>query len=148
MLGQAKIYQIAVIEDNSADVAILRYALQHGDFEYKLWDFPSAERALRVLSSPIVQPDLVVTDSVMPQMDLEDLLQRLKCLNNLKDIPILVLSGASDPRLVEKALALGAADYLFKPAELAEWPAIIRRMKKCLEEPGGLPLRAAGACAT
>lgn len=146
MHGEAKIYQIAVIEDNNADVAILRYALQHGDFPYKLWDFPTAERALRALSSPVVQPDLVVTDSVLPQMDLEDLLQRLKCLNNLKGIPIVVLSGTSDPRLVERALALGAADYLLKPSELAEWPAVIQRMKRCLDKPAAPPLRAACAC--
>ena len=61
------------------------------------------------------QPDLIICDLRMPQVDGLTLLRRISELSI--DTPVLVLSGAGVMSDVVQALRLGAADYLIKPLE-------------------------------
>ncbi len=61
------------------------------------------------------QPDLIICDLRMPQVDGLTLLRRISELSI--DTPVLVLSGAGVMSDVVEALRLGAADYLIKPLE-------------------------------
>ncbi|KTT38830.1 chemotaxis protein CheY [Pseudomonas oryzihabitans] len=61
------------------------------------------------------QPDLIICDLRMPQVDGLMLLRRISELSI--DTPVLVLSGAGVMSDVVEALRLGAADYLIKPLE-------------------------------
>jgi len=61
------------------------------------------------------QPDLIICDLRMPQVDGLMLLRRISELS--VDTPVLVLSGAGVMSDVVEALRLGAADYLIKPLE-------------------------------
>ena len=74
------------------------------------------------------QPDVIVSDVLMPRMDGFQLLRALKADPFLKSIPFLFYSatytGEQDERL---ALALGADAYMVKPAEL--WEKICAIMK-------------------
>lgn len=60
------------------------------------------------------QPDLIVLDLALPQMNGYKVLEELKEDEELKKIPVLVLSNLGDPSVVKKARALGAEDYLIK----------------------------------
>lgn len=61
------------------------------------------------------QPDLVVCDLRMPQMDGLELIRRLTSLD--PELPVIVMSGAGVMSDAVEALRLGAADYLIKPLE-------------------------------
>jgi sigma-B regulation protein RsbU (phosphoserine phosphatase) len=61
------------------------------------------------------QPDLVICDLRMPQLDGLELLQRINQMQ--VDTPVIVLSGAGVMADAVEALRLGAADYLIKPLE-------------------------------
>jgi signal transduction histidine kinase len=74
------------------------------------------------------KPDLVITDIVMPQLDGIELVTMLR--SHLKDecLPILVLTGHSDPQQKRRALAAGATDIMSKPFDSAEIQMRIRAM--------------------
>ncbi len=61
------------------------------------------------------QPDLVICDLRMPQIDGLELIRRVTASD--PDLPVIVLSGAGVMTDVVEALRLGAADYLVKPLE-------------------------------
>ncbi|MEK1906982.1 MAG: two-component system response regulator RssB [Pseudomonas sp.] len=61
------------------------------------------------------QPDVVICDLRMPQVDGLELIRRINILGS--DIPVIVVSGAGVMSDAVEALRLGAADYLIKPLE-------------------------------
>lgn len=70
------------------------------------------------------KPDLILLDVMMPKTDGIALLAKLKADENLKNIPVIMLTNFGQENLVQQAFTLGAVDYLLKykvtPAEMAE----------------------------
>lgn len=64
-------------------------------------------------------PDAVVTDWNMPEMDGAELARALRGRDDMKSVPILMISSEADPRRVAKALLAGVDEYLFKPVDTA-----------------------------
>jgi chemosensory pili system protein ChpA (sensor histidine kinase/response regulator) len=61
--------------------------------------------------------DLIITDLEMPVMHGYELIGRLKSSEKLREIPIIVLTSRSTERHKEKAVEIGAGEYLVKPFE-------------------------------
>lgn len=59
-------------------------------------------------------PDLILLDVRMPIMDGIEVLKRLAADPATQQIPVVMLSNYGEPAIVEKALALGAKEYLVK----------------------------------
>lgn len=60
------------------------------------------------------RPDLVLLDVMMPRMNGILFLQELRAEPGLESVPVVILSNFKEPRLVERALALGALEYMVK----------------------------------
>jgi CheY-like chemotaxis protein len=60
------------------------------------------------------RPDLLLLDVMMPRMNGITLLQALRDDANLRTIPAVMLSNYHEPRMVERAMALGALEYIVK----------------------------------
>ena len=71
-------------------------------------------------------PAAIVLDVMMPIMDGWEVLKVLKADPALADIPVVMLSILEE---AERGLALGAAEYLFKPIDRARLSAVLRRFK-------------------
>jgi CheY-like chemotaxis protein len=99
---------VALVEDNKDLVALLsRYMASHG---YRLVDVgPSIDATEQIVA---LQPDVVVLDVMMPDMDGWELLQQLRSRPELHNVPIAVCSILDEPHL---AASLGADAYLHKP---------------------------------
>lgn len=69
------------------------------------------------------QPDLVITDLAMPNMDGLELCRRLR---SISQIPIIVLSAKGEEKTKVQALDLGADDYITKPFGIDELLARVR----------------------
>ncbi len=65
-------------------------------------------------------PDLIVCDLNMPGMDGYEVLAALRRDPKLADIPLIFLTGQSQPSQVRQGMSLGADDYLTKPVVLAD----------------------------
>jgi len=60
------------------------------------------------------KPDLVLLDMLLPNMDGFELLLKVKSDTKLSSIPIVILSNLGQQEDIERALKLGAVDYLVK----------------------------------
>lgn len=65
-----------------------------------------------------VKPDITLLDVMMPGMNGIDVLRLLKAEPELAALPVLMLSGKSQPDHVVECLKMGALDYIVKPVEL------------------------------
>ena len=54
----------------------------------------------------------------MPRMDGIECLEQIKKMDHLKDVPVCMFSTSADPTLVGKTKALGAIDFIVKPADI------------------------------
>ncbi|KAI3803068.1 hypothetical protein L1987_31216 [Smallanthus sonchifolius] len=95
---------------------------------YQVTTTNQARTALKMLRENRNRFDLVISDVHMPDMDGFKLLE----LVGLEmDLPVIMLSGNSNPKLVMKGITHGACDYLVKPVRLEElrniWQHVIRR---------------------
>ena len=71
------------------------------------------------------RPDIILLDIVMPDMSGLDLLHLLKTKRRTCLIPVIMLTGVSDPASVDKAMADYAEEYLVKPVGRAQLLAAI-----------------------
>jgi CheY-like chemotaxis protein len=73
------------------------------------------------------QPDLILLDMVLPDMTGEEVTAALKADAVTREIPIVILSGASDAAVRNGALEAGASGYLGKPFKIADLLALVDR---------------------
>lgn len=83
------------------------------DSNFKVLQALNGLQGLQIFESE--QPDLVICDLRMPQIDGLELIRRIR--QTVSETPIIVLSGAGVMSDAVEALRLGAADYLIKPLE-------------------------------
>lgn len=101
-------------------------------------DYREAKDGLEGFKSlSISKSDLVICDLEMPKMDGLRFLQMVSSRHELRDIPILLLTGNQDRAAKLKTLEQGASDYLTKPFDVAELVARVRihlKMKTLQDE--------------
>jgi signal transduction histidine kinase/CheY-like chemotaxis protein len=106
-------HKILVVDDDPRNLFVITAALeQHGA---KVDNALNGRRALEHLA--LNRPDLVIMDIMMPEMDGYKTIQAIRADAAIKDIPILALTAKALPKDRDKVLALGADDYLAKPAD-------------------------------
>jgi CheY-like chemotaxis protein len=71
--------------------------------------------ALASLQKKTIIPDVIITDVVMPDLDGFGMIEQLNEYEELKDIPIIILSAKSDKDTVDRASALAVKSFLAKP---------------------------------
>ncbi len=112
--------KILLIEDDPLLVDIYSTKLQKSGFEVKVVE--QGEKALVAIEAE--NPDLVLLDIVLPHTDGWDILVSLKKSEELKHIPVVVLSNLGQKEEIEKGLELGAVKYLIKahytPSEIVQ----------------------------
>lgn len=111
--------KILVIDDEEPTVKLLSMLLEERGFEpVKAF---RAEEGLR--KAYRYQPDLVLLDIMMPDMDGWEVCKRLR---EMSDVPIVFLTARSDVKDVVQGLEMGADDYIVKPYDDDELIARIR----------------------
>jgi DNA-binding response OmpR family regulator len=79
-----------------------------------------------------IKPDLILLDLILPKKDGFEVLQEIKKDEELKNIPIIVLTNLEGSEEVEKALSLGATTYLVKANyDLDE---VVKKIKEVLNQ--------------
>ncbi|MEY4512585.1 MAG: hypothetical protein RLZZ450_4707 [Pseudomonadota bacterium] len=89
------------------------------------------EQALKQLASG-TPPDLLITDWMMPRKDGLTLVKEMKQHEQLKQIPVVILTAKTGPRDVIAGINSGARHYLTKPFKPDE---LISKVKKVLRIP-------------
>lgn len=84
--------------------------------------------ALEVLNTANELPDVILTDVEMPRMDGYELLASLKKDGILQRIPVVMITSRANNKHQQKALELGAAEYLTKPFDDVKLVELIKRL--------------------
>src|SRR6202453_5193546 len=113
--------EVFLVEDNPADVLLVKVALSQVPF-LKLLVAKDGEQALKMLSSPDFQPQLIILDLNMPRVDGQTVLQQYQ----QKKIPIVIFSSTQNKVEVQRALALGAREYVQKPIGFEPYADAVR----------------------
>jgi putative two-component system response regulator len=108
---------LLAIDDEPFNLALLANVLKP---HYRVLGARSGVLALALLEQE--QPDLILLDVVMPDMDGLTFLVRLKQSPCTADIPVILVSALGDEVDEELGLALGAVDYIVKPIK----PAVVK----------------------
>ena len=114
---------ILLIEDNADARDALAWLLEHHGYAVRTAD----NGATALNEAKRKPPDLVITDLAMPVLSGLDLLQQIRQLPLLADIPVIVVSGHADIEKRVAGLDLGADDFLAKPVHSDELLARVRR---------------------
>jgi putative two-component system response regulator len=104
---------ILIVDDNLVSLKQIS-ALLSKDYDVSL--AKSGEMALQICAQK--QPNLILLDVEMPGMDGFETIARLKADGNLKNIPVIFLTGNSDAGTQAKCLGAGAVDFITKPPDV------------------------------
>lgn len=105
---------VLVVDDEPINITLLAQILKG---HYKVKVAKDGERALSICRS--APPDLVLLDVMMPGIDGFEVCRQLKADAATADIPVVFVTGKSDPAEQADGMALGAAGYLAKPVDAA-----------------------------
>jgi CheY-like chemotaxis protein len=75
-----------------------------------------------------LQPDIVLLDLHLPGMSGEALLRQLREDSRTRSIPVVIVSGDTEPETIERLTDLGAAGYLTKPFTAAQLRELVSRI--------------------
>jgi two-component system, sensor histidine kinase and response regulator len=108
--------KILVVDDQPVNVQLLKRKLEREGIQV-VAAFTGQE-ALQIV--PKEQPDLILLDVMMPDMDGIDVCQRLQEKEETRSIPVIFITARSSKESKLEGLAVGAVDYITKPIDLDE----------------------------
>ena len=120
--------KILIIEDDSMlQSALIEWLSKEG---YDVQGSPSVEDAFVQIEN--LKPDVILTDLIMVDLDGFEVLKRVKENKNLSDVLVIVMSNSGQDTDVEKAILLGAKDFLLK-SDLS-LKDLVKRVNKVITE--------------
>ncbi|MES2514397.1 MAG: response regulator [Bacteroidota bacterium] len=106
---------IVLIDDDAEDHEIFGTALSLVSKQLNFSSFTNAKVALDKLDANEIDPDIIFLDLNMPVMSGEEFLTRIKKIDHLKHIPVIIFSTTSNPSTIAGTKQLGAIDFITKP---------------------------------
>lgn len=101
---------ILIIEDEMSLMETLKLKLSKAGLNVEA-EMDGAKALDRIKE---IKPDLILLDLVLPNVSGEEILEKIKKDENLKQTPVIIISNSGQPVEIKKLLALGADDYIIK----------------------------------
>ena len=109
-------YNILIVDDSTTELEIMMDGLSD---HFSVSITTDANEALQIAhQSP--QPDLILLDIVMPEIDGYSLCSTLKNNYHTHNIPVIFVTSANDTSSIIKAFEVGGVDYITKPLKIPE----------------------------
>jgi CheY-like chemotaxis protein len=118
--------KILVIEDEASLLKSLTEFLT--DEKFEVASASDGEMGLTLAKKE--KPDLILLDLILPKKDGYEVLEELKQDENLKKIPVILLTNLENPEDIEKAFEKGVSTYLVKSNYKLE--DIVKKIKETL----------------
>ncbi len=119
--------KILIVDDEPFSVDYLEQELE--DLGYETISAADGREALEQVAAE--NPDVILLDILMPELDGFQVLERLKGDEKWRNIPVIVISALGDIKSVVRGIEMGADEYLPKPFA----PVLLKaRIRACLEK--------------
>jgi len=127
--------EILLAEDNPGDVKLTRKALEKGRLANNLHVVNDGVETMQFLRGEgeyegRPRPDLVLLDLNMPRKDGREVLEEIKGSDNLKRIPVVVLTSSEAEEDVIRSYELHANAYLTKPVDFSGFIDVVRKLEE------------------
>ena len=121
---------ILLVEDNPGDIRLTEEAFREGKIRNKLFVVEDGMEAISFLKcegkySSAPRPDLILLDLNMPKMDGRQVLSEIKSDENLKRIPVVILTTSKAEEDILKTYDHHANCYITKPVDMEQFIHVV-----------------------
>ncbi len=127
--------KIVLAEDDEGHATLIKKNLKRAGIYNEIIHFKDGQAALDYLlgEDPEISrkkgtPLLLLLDIRMPKVDGVEVLRQVKQDNELKKMPVIMITTTDDPREVERCHALGCSNYITKPIVYEKFVKAIRQL--------------------
>ncbi|MGC8750395.1 response regulator [Hydrotalea sp.] len=124
---------VLLVEDNEGDVLLTTEALRSGSIVKKISVVRDGKSAIDYLvdsaSSSIELPDLILLDINLPKKSGHQVLQFIKNSENLKQIPVIMLTTSSAERDIEMAYKNYVNCFITKPVDVQDFINAVKEIE-------------------
>ncbi len=123
--------EILLVEDNPGDERLTREALREGKVYHNLHWVKDGVQAMEFLRrqgkyAAVPRPDIVLLDLNLPKKDGREVLEEIKTDEDLKRIPVVVLTTSKAEEDVLRTYNLHANCYVTKPVDLEKFIVVVK----------------------
>ena len=123
--------EILLVEDNPGDVRLTKEALKEGKVYSNLHTVKDGVEAMEFLRhqgkyAGVPRPDIILLDLNLPRKDGREVLEEIKSDNDLKRIPVVVLTTSKAEEDVLRTYNLHANCYVTKPVDLEKFMVVVK----------------------
>jgi chemotaxis family two-component system response regulator Rcp1 len=133
-MQQGRPIDILLVEDNPGDVRLTQEALRNNKVRNNMTVAQDGAEALAILrregqyaDSP--RPDLILLDLNLPKIDGREVLRQIKEDEELRRIPVVILTTSTNEQDVLQAYGLHANCYVAKPVELEQFMEVVKSIE-------------------
>ncbi len=127
--------EILLVEDNLDDANVTIQALKSGNVRCRVTLVCDGEEAISFLYrkcefAQAPQPDLILLDMQLPKKQGQLVLAEIRADEELKDIPVVVLTGSLVCRAILQAQELHVDGFMTKPVELDKFIGVVKSLRR------------------
>lgn len=126
--------EVLLIEDNPGDVRLTQEAFKDGRVYVNLTVANDGVEAMEILNrkGPYAEkprPDLILLDLNLPRKNGREVLAEIKADEELRRIPVIVMTTSKAEQDIHRAYNLNANCYITKPVDLEEFLTVVRSIE-------------------
>jgi two-component system, chemotaxis family, response regulator Rcp1 len=126
--------EILLVEDNPGDARLTREALRDAKVRNNLHVTPDGVEALAFLRrqgkhTAVPKPDLILLDLNLPKKDGREVLDEIKQDDQLRHIPVVILTTSQAERDIAESYRLRANAYVTKPVDLEQFLKVVQAIE-------------------
>ena len=127
-------FRVLLVEDEPADAHLVRLAFEESRVLVDLQQVGDGVEALEYLQqqgpySQVQRPDLILLDLNMPRMNGRKFLEKIKSLDDLKRIPVVVLTTSEAESDILASYDLGASGFIVKPVNMDDFIEQVQQLE-------------------
>jgi CheY-like chemotaxis protein len=124
---------ILLAEDDEGHTALIKKNLKRAGIENEIIHFMDGQETLDFLfdkkkGRKLGMAYLLLLDIRMPKVDGVEVLRQVKADNELKKMPVIIITTTDDPREVSRCHELGCSSYVTKPIDYNKFVEAIRQL--------------------
>jgi two-component system, chemotaxis family, response regulator Rcp1 len=129
-LKDARFAEILLVEDNEDDVLLTREGLKRSKVAVHLQHVENGAECMAYLRKQgqyanVITPDVILLDLNMPVMNGYEVLEKISNDEQLKHIPVVILTTSADEKDILKMYKLRCSSYIVKPVDFIQFQRVI-----------------------
>lgn len=129
-----KKYKIIIVENDADEQFFMREGFAAADLFEIMAQVKNGDVLFEWLAEHKQLPDVVLSDLNMPGKNGYDIIEEIKATPELVHIPVIITSTSSTKSIIDKCLALGAANYIVKPDTFIDYQPFVRELYDIIEQ--------------